>query len=211
MYLALYLPKSVRDPEEESLVRLVLGTLKPSLPLLKTPRDFLQQVLDFLQRRYPEERVSFGKEMTVLFGKAVVDMEQAWKEYQNAPELFEEIALARRPAEPQLSGGKLPSELTWEMSRSRIMPMLLPGAEVSQWHPGLVFNDWIAGLKRSPTFSTSRSRIATSTFRCSSAWGVSLEQIHEQATENLEGYFRTKPMEIAASQNLDATQVFCCR
>jgi uncharacterized protein YtpQ (UPF0354 family) len=92
------------------------------------------------------------------------------------------------------------------MSRSRIMPMLLPGAEVSQWHPGLVFNDWIAGLKIAYVLDEPESYryINLPLFK---RWGVSLEKIHEQALENLEGYFRTKPMEIAASQNLDATQV----
>jgi hypothetical protein len=46
-------------------------------------------------KNYPESKVASGSEMSVVLGNAVVNLEQAWKEYQQAPERFEEIALSR--------------------------------------------------------------------------------------------------------------------
>lgn len=207
LFLALYLPKQQRDPEEESLARFVLGTLQPKIAPLRTPREFLRGVLELLRKNYPESKVASGSEMSVVLGNAVVNLEQAWKEYQQAPERFEEIALSRaRLASAAERAIALPTELAWETNRSRVMPMLLPEDEVRQWHPGLVCSDWIAGLKIAYVLDEPESYryINLPLFQ---RWGISLERIHQQALENLEGYFESRPMEIAASQNLDATQV----
>jgi len=207
LILALYLPRNERDPEEESLVRLVLGTLKPTLPPLKTPREFLQRVLDFLKRHYPEQKVASGNQMTLLFGKAVINMEQAWKEYQQTPDKFEEIALARlRPTSTSLIRVPLPAELSWESNRARVMPMLLPEDEIALRQRDLVCNDWIAGLKIAYVLDEPEI-YRYITLPLFARWGVSLEEIHSQALKNLEGYFQNRPMEIAASQKLDTTQV----
>lgn len=207
LILALYLPKGDRDPEEESLIRMALGTLTPLTPPLQTPREFLKRVLSFLQRHYPEEKSAPGSKMTIMFGKAVIDMEQAWREYQKSPDKFEEIALARlRPTVASTLKEHLPAELSWDANSARVMPMLLPEEEVTQWQPSLVCSDWIAGLKIAYVLDEPESYryINQPLFN---RWGISLDQIHEQALKNLDGYFRNRPMEIAASQNLDETQV----
>lgn len=207
LYLALYLPKNERDPEEESLVRLVLGTLKPSTQQFRTPEEFMKRVLELLKTRYQEHPVTSGKHMTLLFGKAVVNMEQAWKEYQQTPERFEEITLARfRPAVATGGKSRLPSELAWENCSSRVMPMLLPEQEVALWQPGLASIDWIAGLKIVYVLDEPETYryINLPLFN---RWGISLEEIHNQALQNLDDYFKNRPMEIAASQHLEATQI----
>lgn len=207
MYLALYLRKGERDPEEEYLIQMALGTLTPRRALPQNQKEFLSRVQDFLQRRYPQESISASGPLTLKFGETTLDLRQAWKEFLQTPESLEEIVLARlRPALQSNSPAKLPSELTWEKNRNRVMPMLLPEEEINQWQPMLAYTDWIAGLKIVYVLDEPDSYryINRPLFL---QWGVSLEELHLQALENLDGYFAARPMEIAASQDQDATQV----
>lgn len=209
MFLALYLPKAERDPEEESLVRLVLGTLKPLPAPLKTPREFLVKVLELLKTRYPNEAIrgEANSDLTVLVGKTQINLEQAWKEYRQSPERFEQIAVARMKAVLNPASGQTTiPDLGWEANRSRIMPMLLSRDEFQKWQPGLVGTDWIAGLKIAYVLDEPDSYryISLPLFN---RWGISTDELHDQSLRNLEGYFQSRPMEIAASRNQETTRV----
>ncbi|MFO1020389.1 MAG: DUF1444 family protein [Planctomycetales bacterium] len=205
--LALYLRKNVRDYEEENLIRMALATLKFSPPRPRDSVELLQHAAVMVQRKFPRKKVSLSPPWALLVDGVVIDMKQAWAEFEEAPEQLEAIIWSRlwpvlkTPANPYQ-----PHELTWEAIQNRIMPMLCVEGGSTQFQGQLIANEWVAGLSVTYVLDEPHSYryIHRDLFR---TWGVSLEHLHAQALTNLERYFDASPMEFAVSENSDAARL----
>lgn len=205
--LALYLRKNVRDFEEENLIRMALATLKFVPPGPRDSLELLQRAAVMVQRKFPKKKVSITAPWSLIVNGVLIDMKQAWVEFEEAPEQLEAIIWSRlwpvlkTPANPYQS-----HELTWEAIRTRIMPMLCVEGRATQFQGQLISHEWVAGLSVTYVLDEPHSYryLHRDLFQ---SWGISMEELHQQAVVNLERYFEATPMQFAVSENTDAARL----
>jgi hypothetical protein len=187
------------DPELGSLVRMSLGTLElPEIPA-ETHDGFANRVLELARRKFPLLECARTEDFQIRIGESTVNLFNMYRSYVKSPDKFEEIMLPALTTVVQVQEwGESQTEPPLEAVRERIMPMLYPESVWKSRFPAFVGTPWIAGLvilyvvDESQAYWYIREGLRE-------RWGVTADEIHGTAMENLRAYFERQPMEMAVA------------
>lgn len=193
--LGLFLQTEAYDPEAETLATMVLNTLeftsKPAFP----PEIFAQRVLELAREKFPLLECETATDFQLKLGESKVNLFNFYRSYLNSPEQFEAIVLPALTTVVQVQGwGKSQTEPELDTVRERIMPMLYPEDVWREKFPTFIGVPWVGGLvvlyvvDESQAYWYIRGDLLTS-------WGLTTDDLHEIAMENLDRYFDNQPME----------------
>ena len=185
-----------RDPELQTLARMILGTIR----LADAPADpadvFTQRVVDEARRLYPQRKVEPTEVLTVQFGDAQVGLANFYRQYIATPDRFDELVAQVLERAERLQGAAIQRfDPTLDAVRERIMPMLYP---LDQWQrnfPNHVGQPWVGPLAilyvidQPDTYWYVRDDLLDK-------WGISPEELHELALSNLTAYWEVGPMQL---------------
>ncbi|NLF73521.1 MAG: DUF1444 family protein [Candidatus Anammoximicrobium sp.] len=185
-----------RDPERETLGRLILASLR----LAATPADpadvFTERFIAEARRQYPERRIEQTDVLSVRFGDAQLGLSNFYRQYIAAPERFADLANQVLQRAEQLQSISLQRlNPTLDAVRERIMPMLYPQAPWQGQFPQHVGEPWVGGLAilyvvdQPDTYWYIRQELLEK-------WKLSPEQLHELALSNLTVYWQVTPMHL---------------
>lgn len=193
--LALYLQTEVIDPEAETVATMVMNTLslneRPAVP----PDIFAQRVADLAKRKFPLLDCEAAADFQLKLGESKVNLFNFYRSYVNAPDQFEAIVLPALTTVVQVQGwGKEQTEPELELVRDRIMPMLYPEDVWRERFPNFIGSPWVGGLVVLYVVDESQAYwyIRDELLR---TWGMTADDVHAIAIENLNEYFDKQPME----------------
>ena len=186
-----------RDPELESLVRMILRCLEVPDEPADPPEVFAQRVLDLARRKFPLLEVTLVDHFQIQIDSSRLNLANFYRSYLRNPEEFEQIVLPAISTAVQVQGwGENETMPPLELVRDRLMPMLYPEEVWLEKFPDIVGEPWIAGLvilyvvDESNAYWYVRKDLIQQ-------WNLTPAGLHEIAIDNLQSYFERDPMEIA--------------
>lgn len=192
----LFFQAGQRDPERETVGRLILTSLR----LARTPADpadvFTERFVAEARRQYPARQIEQTDVLSVRFGDTQLGLSNFYRQYIAAPDRFDELAgqiLKRAEQFQSISQQKL--NPTLDAVRERIMPMLYPRRQWQGQFPQHVGQPWVGPLAvlyvvdQPDTYWYIREELLEK-------WGLSPEQLHELALSNLTVYWEVSPMQL---------------
>lgn len=192
----LFLQAGERDPERETLGRLILASLrlasKPADPADVLTERFVAEA----RRQYPARQIEQTDVLSVRFGDAQLGLTNFYRQYIAAPDRFSDLAtqvLQRAEQMQSISQQKL--NPTLDAVRERIMPMLYPRKQWQGQFPQHVGRAWVGPLAilyvvdQPDTYWYIREELLEK-------WEFSPQQLHELALSNLQVYWEVTPMQL---------------
>lgn len=163
--------------------------------------QFVQQVLKVVKDRFPVAKVTRAQQpFSLMINGQLASLENLYRssvlQPQHASSLIEQWILEIiRTSEgtPDLTAG-------YDELADRIMPLVLSEGSMGPVGAGMVFQPLIAGLMVAYAIDSQRSLMYVSR-QAFERWGVSLEQVHDQAIENLVS--RSQAIAAHAAQDQD--------
>ena len=136
-----------RDPEMESIVRMML----PSMEICQEPADppevFAQRALDLAKRKFPLNETRLVDGFQLQIDSSWLNLANFYRLYSANPDQFERILLPALTTAVQVQGwGEEASTPPLEVVRDRVMPMLYPQELWERNLTTIVGTPWIAGL-----------------------------------------------------------------
>lgn len=187
------------DPELGTMVRMVLATIDLPEIAADSPSVFAQRVLDLARKKFPLLESSLQEDFQVRIGESSINLFNVYRSYLRAPNRFEELILPALATVVQVQEwGDDQAEPPFDAVCERIMPMLYSEEAWKTRFSGIVGTPWIAGLAilyvidESQAYWYIRQQLLEK-------WGMTVEQVHERAMENLAKYFEDQPMEMAVA------------
>lgn len=193
---ALYLYADKSDPEVQTLISMVLQTLRIAEKPADPPERFTERVVELARLKFPAVDVEPAPDFQLRVGDSRINLCNFYRSYIHQPEQFEAIVLPALKTVIQVqSWGKDQLEPEWEDVRDRIMPMLYPAAAWREKFSNFVSTEWVAGLvilyvvDETHAYWYIREELLD-------RWGKNSEELHETALRNLDEYFENSPMEL---------------
>jgi uncharacterized protein YtpQ (UPF0354 family) len=166
---------------------------------LPSRQEFVEQLFKVVGKRFPLVKLSDGDEpFTVRVNGNLVGLENLYRMSQLKPDdithsIERWVVELLRAAE-----GSPDRELAYDELKERILPMILP--ENSSAHEGVVSESLVEGLRIGYAIDNDRT-IAYIPQAHFANWGVSLEDLHDTAIDNL--VRRSEQMSAHAAQDDD--------
>ncbi len=192
----LFFQEGERDPERETLGRLILTSLRLAAKPADPADVFTERFVAEARRRYPKRHIEQTDVLSVRFGDAQLGLSNFYRQYIAAPDRFAELATqVLQQAEQMQSLSQQKFNPTLDAVRERIMPMLYP---LKQWQghfPQHVGEPWVGGLAvlyvvdQPDTYWYVRAELLEK-------WEFSRAQLHELALSNLTAYWEVSPMQL---------------
>ena len=205
--MVIYLQDDEFDPEADTIMQVVMRSIEFSEPLADPPSMFADRVLNIARDQFPGYVCELDDQLQLQLGESRINLFNVYRRYANSPDQFEEIV------QPALD--TLHDVQNWDSSRlnpslddirDRIMPMLYPESTWKKQFPEFAAQPWIAGLTilyvvdETDAYWYLRNDLIE-------PWGVTIEDIHEIAIENLNAYFEAHPMELMLTGEPDVAQL----
>lgn len=188
-----------RDPELESIVRMMLASLEICDEPADPPEVFAQRALQLARSHFPLLDIQLDGEFGLRINGSKLNLQNFYRAYVREPERFTRILLPAFSTAVQIQGwGEQETSPPLDAVRDRIMPMLYPEALWREKFDGVHGSPWVAGLAvlyvidESNAYWYVREDLLT-------AWNLTAEALHELALENLHRYFDETPMEMAVA------------
>lgn len=192
-----------RDPELESMVRMMLRSMElPEIPA-DPPEQFSRRALDLAREKFPLLKAELTDDFQLRLETSLLNLANFYRAYLREPEKFQQIVLPAMTTAVQVQGwGEHETTPPLEVVRDRLMPMLYPEDVWQQKFKDIIGEPWIAGLAvlyvvdESNAYWYVRKDLLEK-------WGITPDLLHEIALDNLHSYFERQPMEmaVAASEN----------
>ena len=197
------LHNNTRDNELESLTRMILGTLEiPETPA-DPPEVFARRALHLARRKFPLLEAYLGEDFQLELGGSKLNLFNFYRAYVRTPERFEEIVLPALTTVVQVQEwGENQTAPPLDAVRNRLMPMLYSEQAWQDRFPEFSGSPWIAGLAilyvvdENSAYWYVRDDLTEK-------WGLSTDELHRIALDNLQDYFERKPMEMAVAGSED--------
>ncbi len=187
------------DPELATMVRMMLATLELPDVVADAPAVFANRVLELARRKFPLLESSLQEDFQIRVGESSINLFNVYRSYLRSPLRFEELLLPALATVVQVQEwGDDQAEPPFDAVCDRIMPMLYSEEAWRKRFPGIAGTPWIAGLTilyvidESQAYWYIREQLLQK-------WGLTVEQIHDRAMENLARYFEDQPMEMAVA------------
>jgi len=200
--LALYLQNGDYDREAETLSSMILGTLAFSPQPVCPPEVFARRVLELARRNFPELPCEPVADFQLMLGKSELNLFNLYRSYLNSPGQFEEILLPALTTMVEMQErGRQQLNPAFDDVRERIMPMLYPQDIWNERFPNFIGEPWVGGLvilyvvDEPEAYWYIRQDLLDH-------WGLSTDDLHDLALQNLDRYFELQPMEFTLAGNL---------
>lgn len=201
--LALYLQAKKVDHEAKTVAGMIVDSIdfteRPGCP----PEVFAERVLELARRKFPLLACESAPDFQIRLGESKVNLLNFYRSYVNSPEQFESIVLPALATVVQVQGwGREQTEPRLADVCDRIMPMLYPEDVWREKFPTFVGMPWVGGLvvlyvvDESQAYWYIRGDLLTT-------WGLSHDDLHRIALENLNRYFEDQPMEFTVAGEED--------
>jgi uncharacterized protein YtpQ (UPF0354 family) len=205
--IAVYLQNEEFDPEANTLVRLILESLRFAEQLAEPPQQFAQRVLEFASRTYPDRHCKLTDHLQLKLGESTINLFNLYRSYTNAPDRFDDMVEPALQTLLEVEGWSQ-DRLNPSLNevRGRIMPMLYPEEVQQNQFQDFAASPWVAGLSilyvvdEDEAYWYIRDDLLEQ-------WQIDLEELHEIAMQNLDAYFEEHPMEFMLSGEEDGPQL----
>jgi hypothetical protein len=205
--MVIYLQDDEFDPEADTIMRLVMKSIEFSKPLADPPSMFADRVLKIARSQFPGYVCELDDQLQLQLGESKINLFNVYRRYANSPGQFEEIV------QPALD--TLHDVQNWDTTRlnpslddirDRIMPMLYPESTWQEQFPDFAAQPWVGGLTILYVVDEADAYwyIRTDLIE---PWGVSVEDLHAIAIQNLNAYFEENPMELMLTGEPDGAQL----
>jgi hypothetical protein len=188
-----------RDPELESIVRMMLRCLELPDEPADPPEVFAQKALQLARAKFPLLDIELVEEFQIQIDSSRLNLANFYRAYVRDPDNFEQILLPALATAVQVQGwGDEETAPPLEIVRDRLMPMLYPEDAWQEKLPEIIGEPWVAGLvilyvvDESNAYWYVREELLEK-------WSLSQNDLHEIAMDNLHSYFETQPMEMAVA------------
>lgn len=188
-----------RDPDLESIVRMILSSLDITDSPADPPEVFSRRAFELARQKFPLLEVSLAGEMQLQIATSRLNLGNFYRAYIQAPEKFEQILLPAFSTAVQVQGwGESETSPPLELIKERLMPMLYPEQLWQEKFPYIVGTPWVAGLvilyvvDESNAYWYVRDKLLEQ-------WELTVEDLHNIALENMRQYFQENPMEMAVA------------
>ncbi|MBS0262772.1 MAG: DUF1444 family protein [Planctomycetes bacterium] len=193
--IAFYLQGPRVDQEAETVAGMIVDSLQVSRHPAYPPDVFVRRVLDLARAKFPLLECASAPDFQIRLGDSKINLFNFYRSYVQAPDQFETIVLPALTTVVQVQEwGTEQTEPELDSVARRIMPMLYPEEVWRQQFPQIVGRPWIGGLvvlyviDESQAYWYIREDLVET-------WGITVDELHERALENLERYFEDQPME----------------
>ena len=205
--VAMFLQTSNFDPEAETLAGMIVRSLEFAERPADPPERFAERVLELAQRKFPLLEAERVGDFQLRLGESTINLFNFYRTYAADPDQFESILLPALTTVVQVQGwGKEVLEPDLDQVRDRIMPMLYPEAVWQDRFPNFIGSSWVGGLvvlyvvDESQAYWYIRNELLDK-------WGISVDELHELAIENLDRYFQSSPMEFTLAGESEGPQL----
>lgn len=173
-------------PEVVEYYRKTLDQIIASIQLpdreLLVGRPFTEAVASLARGYFPRTSIALVDDAHLQFGVCHVDIGTLHRRYLASPEhLSQHVRAFFRDLQRLNDTGP---DQNWEDVRGQIMPALVEAARLGRYGPHCVQQEWINDLHIVYVIDEEGGYRALTDEECE-AWGVELEELHEQALENL--------------------------
>ncbi|WP_437201150.1 DUF1444 family protein [Planctomicrobium sp. SH664] len=188
-----------RDPEIESLTRMMLRCVElPEVPA-DPPEVFANKAVGLARRKFPLLSISLVDDFQIQVETSRLNLANFYRAYVREPEKFEQILLPALTTAVQVQGwGERETAPPLEIVRDRLMPMLYPEDVWREKFHDIIGEPWVAGLvilyvvDEANAYWYVRQELIEK-------WGLTSGDLHEIAIDNLYSYFERQPMEMAVA------------
>lgn len=194
-----------RDPELESIVRMMLRCLVLPDDPADPPEVFAERAVGLARRKFPLLEVNLTDDFQIQIENSRLNLTNFYRAYVRDPEAFERILLPALGTAVQVQGWTdQQTAPPLEIVRDRLMPMLYPEQAWQEKFPEIIGEPWVAGLvilyvvDESNAYWYVREELLEQ-------WSLSRDALHEIAMENLHSYFESQPMEMAVAATDEGT------
>lgn len=204
---ALFLHRTVPDPEMESVALMILQTLQLTDHPADPPDRFTERVLALAQKEFPDLPCISLPDFQVMIGTTTLNLANFYRSYVAQPDQFSVILHPALQTVVQLQNWA-PAQHSPELDdvRARIMPMLYPADQWRSRFPGFVGTEWVGGLAvlyvvdEEHAYWYVRKELVD-------RWDINSEELYKLAVKNLERYFENSPMELTVVGEGDGPQI----
>jgi hypothetical protein len=187
------------DAELDAIAAMMLRTLKFADVPADPPEEFARRVLALARQKFPLLEAETAADFQLKLGESNVNLFNFYRSYLKVPEKFEEIMLPALTTVVQIQGwGSEQSDPPLENIRDRIMPMLYPEEVWKEQFPNFVGQPWVGRLMVLYVVDESHAYWYIRAEQLDK-WGISADELHDIALENLDDYFDRSPMELAVA------------
>ncbi len=190
---------SERDPELESIVRMILMSMELCEEPADPPEVFAQNALELARSKFPLLTVNLAGEFQIQIETSRLNLGNFYRAYIREPDQFEKILLPAFSTAVQVQGwGENETSPPLEIVRDRLMPMLYPEELWKEKFPNIVGTPWVGGLvilyvvDEANAYWYIRDELL-------GHWSLTQDELHQMAIENLRSYFEKEPMEMAVA------------
>ncbi|SFH94383.1 DUF1444 family protein [Planctomicrobium piriforme] len=190
-----------RDPELESMVRLMLRCLELPEHPADPPEVFAQRAVELSRKKFPLLKVELLSDFQIQIATSRLNLANFYRAYVREPDKFDQILLPAMTTAVQVQGwGEQETAPPLEIVRDRLMPMLYPEQVWRDKFPDILGEPWVAGLvilyvvDESNAYWYVRKELT-------GKWGLTPQDLHEIAIDNLQSYFERQPMEMAVANS----------
>lgn len=188
-----------RDPELESIVRLLLRCMElPDQPA-DPPEAFAERVLALGRKKFPLLKFELAEGFQLKIETTILNLANFYRAYIRQPDRIEQILLPAMTTAVQIQGwGDHVTTPPLEQVRDRVMPMLYSEQAWRERFADILGEPWIAGLvilyvvDESNAYWYIREELLKE-------WGLTPAGLHEIALDNLNSYFEREPMEMTVA------------
>ena len=184
-----------RDPELETLAKMIMNSLEFADEPADPPDIFADRVVRLARDRFPSLKCHRSDRFGVLLADSNIDLFLFYRSYVQDPDRFEEIILPALTTVAQVQEyGATQAEPTLESVRERILPMLYPEEIWQKSFPDYVGNPWVGALM---VLYVVHEQHAYWYIRDDmlDRWKLGRDELHELALSNLDLYFDRQQME----------------
>lgn len=195
--LALYLQTERHDPEAATVADMIVDSIEFSEHFAFPPEMFAQRVLDLARSKFPLLACESAPDFQIRLGDSKVNLFNFYRSYVKSPDEFESIVLPALTTVVQVQEwGKEQTEPPLADVQRRVMPMLYPEDVWQERFPEFVGMPWVGGLVVLYVVDESQSYwyIRDDLLEI---WGLTRDDLHAVALENLNRYFDEQPMEFS--------------
>lgn len=205
--LAVFTSVGPRDPERENLAVMILQSVEFAEHPADPPEEFARRVLELSRRKFPLEETELTDDFQLRLCESRLNLGNFYRSFVKAPERFEQImlpALTTLVRAQELGPGQL--DPPFEDVADRIMPIFSTEAARRESLAGFLAEPWVGGLTtmyvvdEADAYWYIRDELRE-------RWGVSREEVHRRALENLESYFERQPMQFTLAGDEDGPRI----
>ena len=192
------------NPEFDAITTMVLNTLSFANHPVVPPETFATRTLELAREKFPLLTSERADGFAIQVGDSCINLTNFYRSYVQQPERFDEIIIPALTTVVQVQEwGENQTMPDLADVRSRIMPMLYPHEIWESNFDGFLGTPWVADLVVLYVVDESAAYWYIHQDLLDQ-WGITLDELHALAVENMGDYFERKKGEFTYSGDHDS-------